>query len=296
MARLGMAPTRTQLNERLPRRVTMVMITHIPHLAGYYKDQVRITELSLQSMIKNAGEGLVFDVLVFDQNSCIEWQSRLYSFLDSGYIDNIYFSGHNIGKLAAFHKINGMVDSEIVAFTDDDVLFYPDWLVSSLDLIDNFPADLVTGSPILTRFKWYEKQLEHLKQIDTYKVEKLSWEDYPKDWLEDDALGRGLTIEGYVDIIRNAKEGQIEPYKVFRGELGGWAVGHHMQFTAVRKHVFRHLPIPGRELMGVMREWDVTMDTEGVIQLATEIRTCRHMGNVLDNSIVNDAIKMELVI
>ena len=48
--------------------------------------------------------------------------------------------------------------------------------------------------------------------------------------------------------------------------------------------------------MGVMREWDVAMDSGGVIQLATEIRTCRHMGNVLDNSIVNDAIDMELVI
>jgi len=242
MARLGKAPTREQLNERLPRRITMAMVTHIPHLAGYYKDQVRITELSLQSMIKNAGENLVFDVLVFDQNSCTEWRGRLASLQDSGYIDNLYISGHNIGKLAALHKINGMVDSEIICFTDDDVLFYPEWLATALDLIDNFPADLVTGSPILTRFKWYEKQLESFKNDNRTKVEKLSWEDYPKDWLEDDALGRGLALESYLDIIRNSKEGQIVPYKVFRGKLGGWAVGHHMQFTAIRRNVFKFLP------------------------------------------------------
>jgi len=189
-----------------------------------------------------------------------------------------------------------MVDSPIISYTDDDVLFYPEWLNQQMDLLEGFPADLVTGSPILSRFKWYEEQVERFRSNDEIKVEKLDWTDYPESWLEDDALGRGLPLEGYIDILRNAKEGQIIPVKVYNADLGAWAVGHHMQFTGVRGAIAPFLPKPGRELMGVMREWDVRMDTGGLSQLATLERTTRHMGNVMDNSIVGDAIGMELVI
>jgi hypothetical protein len=247
-------------------------------------------------MIKNAGTKLAFDTLIFDQNSCREWKQRLASFQDSGYIDNVYYSGHNIGKLAALHKIMGMVDSEILAYTDDDVLFYPLWLESALELIDDFPAHLVTGSPILTRFKWYEKQLERFENDDSYKVKKLNWKAYPSDWLEDDALGRGIPLSDYIDIIENAKEGEIRPVQFDREQLACWGVGHHMQFTARRGKIQEFAPHVGRELMGVMREWDVSMDTGGLTQVATLERTTRHMGNVMDNSIVQDAIDMELVI
>jgi hypothetical protein len=272
------------------------MITHIPHLGGYYKDHVTITELSLQSMVKNAGEGLVFDVMVFDQDSCVEWKQRLASFQDAGYIDNVYFSGNNIGKLPALHKIMGMVDSDILAYTDDDVLFYPNWLAEAVLVLDTFPASLVTGSPILTRFKWYEKQRERFENDSDYEVKELHWKAYPADWLEDDALGRGIALQDYIKIIKNATEGEIRPIQIHNGELGVWGVGHHMQFSATRRDVQQHLPVAGKELMGVMREWDVAMDLAGLTQVATLERTTRHMGNVMDNSIVQDAIDMELVI
>ena len=165
-----------------------------------------------------------------------------------------------------------------------------------MDLIDRFPADLVTGSPIVTRFKWYEKQKERFQNDPDYEVKNIKWQDYPKDWLEDDALGRGIPLETYLDIIKNAKEGEIKPVQFFNGELGAWGVGHHMQFTGVREPLLLCLPSPGRELMGVMREWDVAMDIAGLTQLATLDRTVRHMGNVMDNSIVDDVIGMELVI
>jgi hypothetical protein len=189
-----------------------------------------------------------------------------------------------------------MVGSEIISYTDDDVLFYPGWLDKAIDLIDLWPADLVTGSPILTRFKWYDKQRERFEDDPDIKVEDLSWKKYPKDWLEDDALGRGLDLKGYERLIEKSKEGEIRPFRAHQDGLSAWGVCHHMQFTGRRLALLETLPEPGRELMGVMREWDVAMDLVGMTQLATAERSTRHMGNVMDNSIVSDAIKMELVI
>jgi len=268
------------------------MVTFIPYVTGYYEDRITITELSLQSAIKGA-LGREMDILIFDQGSCPEWRGRLSSFLDLEYVTSVYFSGYNIGKRSALHKIMRMVDSEIISYTDDDVLFYPGWLDEAVTLLDEFPADLVTGSPILTRFKWYEKQLERFKNDNTITVEELSWEDYPKDWLKDDALGRGLPRTKYIRLITKAK---VRPVQVLRGGRKAWAVGHHMQFTAIRDAICPYFSISGRELMGGDTERDVAMDAGGLSQLATLERTTRHMGSTLDDSIVNDAINMELVI
>ena len=109
-------------------------------------------------------------------------------------------------------------------------------------------------------------------------------------------MGRGIPLQSYIEIIENATEGQVAPTQVYSKDHGAWAVGHHMQFTGVKESIRGHLPAPGRELMGVMREWDVAMDLGGLSQLATLQRTTRHLGNVMDNTIVSDAINMELVI
>ena len=69
-----------------------------------------------------------------------------------------------------------------------------------------------------------------------------------------------------------------------------------MQFLARCKEVRKYLPKPTNRLMGMMREWDVAMDNAGILQLATFERTCRHMGNVMDQNIINDAMEMELVL
>ncbi len=118
-------------------------------------------------------------------------------------------------------------------------------------------------------------------------------EEYPTRWVEDDALGRGIPFDRYLRMLKNNEE---KPHIVTFDEIEAWAVGHHMQFTAHREEVMKYLPDPTNKLMGMMKEWDNAMDHAGILQLATFERTCRHMGNVIDQSIVNDAIEMELVL
>lgn len=300
MARLGMSPQRNQINMKQPRAITLTSISYIPNLLGYYKDHMKISELCFNSMTTNAtSENRLYDFVVLDQGSCVEWRQRLISWANSGVIDDLILLNDNIGKLEALRKLFSYVKSSIFGYTDDDVLFYPDWLDTQMKLLQTFKgAKLVTGSPIITRFKWYPKMHRNLKKDKDIELEALHWTDYPRDWMEDDALCRGIPMERYVEICENAVEGEIVPVKVkdTTSEAEAWAVGHHMQFLGDREVLKRFLPTPKKALMGFMRDWDVALDNAGATQLATIDRTCRHMGNVLDNSIVDDAIGMELVL
>jgi len=271
------------------------MITHIPHLAGYYKDRMAITELSLNSMINNASKYREFDITILDQNSCSEWKSKLASWQESEWITNVIFLGHNVGKLGGLRILFNAVSSEIVGYTDDDVLFFPSWLDKQMEVLEGFPGcGLVTGSPVLTKFKFYPVGQATMRALDAFdtRVGEIG-KDYPMQWLEDDCLCRGMTIENYLQIVDDEK---IKPLIVKWGDTEAWAVGHHMQLIAKRKTVMEYLPKPTRKFMGMMREWDVAMDNASVIQLATFERTSRHMGNVMDQSIVNDAIEMGVVL
>jgi hypothetical protein len=300
MARLGRSPQVAEATAKQPRKITLTTITHIPHLLGFYKDHMKISELCFNSMITNAtSEGRLFDFVVLDQGSCLEWRQKLISWHASGLIDDLILLNDNIGKLEALRKLLSYVKSDIFGYTDDDVLFYPKWLDQHMKLLGTFKGcKLVTGSPIITRFKWYPKQLKTMEKDKDITVRVLDWKDYPRDWMEDDALCRGIPMDRYIEICESAVEGQIVPIQVKDkvSEAEGWAVGHHMQLLGDREVLLNHLPPPKVALMGFMREWDVNMDKAGSIQLATLERTCRHMGNVLDNSIVDDALQMELVL
>lgn len=294
MARLGLAPERFDFNLKQPRAITLAMITHIPHLAGYHKDRLRIADLALQSMLTNSRSPTkdlyAFDTLIYDQGSCEEWRSRLYSLQRSGYINTVVFNDNNVGKCHALHKIMGMVDSEYIAYSDDDVLFYKEWLFKQMDLLKSHDkVALVTGWPVISRFHHYNKMRENMEKDGV-----VPYVDRIEDrWIELDAMGRGLPMANYLE----APEAQRSMFKVdITDELTAWAVGHHMQFIGKRKILQEALPKCQMRLMGRMREMDYNLVDAGYWSLATEEPTCRHMGNVMDNTIVDETLDMELVL
>jgi len=246
-------------------------------------------------MISNASDSREVDITILDQNSCPEWKSKLASWQGSGWINNIIFLGDNIGKLEGLRMLMNAVQSEIISYTDDDVLFYGGWLDKQMEVLDGIHmCHLVTGSPVLTKFKWHSGLLGWMQNHDEYDVRLGEvGKEYPMRWLEDDGLCRGIPPKEYLKIV---KKDNVEPWILKYEGIEAWLVGHHMQFTAKRRIVKKYLPKPSKALMGQMREWDVKMDKEKVLQLATFERTCRHMGNVMDQQIVDDAIEMELVL
>jgi glycosyltransferase involved in cell wall biosynthesis len=295
MARIGKAPQRAEYYRRQIPRVTMFMITHIPNTAGYYKDHIRITELSMNSMITHAAkEGRYFDFLVWDNGSSHEWQARLMNMYLDGYISRVVFSD-NVGKCSAMKHGLSMIQSEIVAYSDDDVLFYPDWLNKQLTLLDSIPkVASVSGSPVASLFNHFKIQRKRYGTgyklvTSTYNEENL----LNDQWIEDDAICRGLTPELYMSVHGEDEQVMV---KDSISELEWWDHGHHMQFTGNREVLLKAMPDCENRLMGRMREWNTQVQSGGYKQITTIDRTCRHMGNVLDNTIVQEAIQMGLVI
>ncbi|MFV1950112.1 MAG: glycosyltransferase family 2 protein, partial [Anaerolineales bacterium] len=78
-----------------PKPVTVVIITYIPYLSGYYQYGLDVLELSLNSIWENTEEA--FDLLVFDNNSCEQVQEYLLSQKDHKKIQYLILSDDNVG-------------------------------------------------------------------------------------------------------------------------------------------------------------------------------------------------------
>ena len=72
--------------------------------------------------------------------------------------------------------------------------------------------------------------------------------------------------------------------------------GHHMQFLAKRESVLKFLPDCNNKMMKTAASpWNKAIDAAGLLQITTSDRVCRHIGNILDESIIEDSRKMGLL-
>jgi len=60
-----------------PQPVTVVIITYIPYLSGYFQNSLEVLSRALKSIWENTEEA--FDLLVFDNGSCNEVREYLIS-------------------------------------------------------------------------------------------------------------------------------------------------------------------------------------------------------------------------
>jgi len=292
MARLGMNPNRDKLVKSDPPAYTLSMITHLPYMSGYHKGRKQIIELSLNSMMMNSFPFREeYQVVVFDNGSCREWQTKLLEMVAAGYIDQVILSHHNIGKPAALRVLMGASRTRIFGYSDDDILFYENWFMQQIHLLTNFPnVAKVSGVPVKSLFPHYLDQSHYdFKGNDgTVKTEVGQW--FPREWLEDDAMGRGMPIELYLKVHGD------DEILLKTGTVEAFGHGHHCQFLGYRDLLLEHLPDSNQMAMGRMREWDNAIQDSGLYQITTKNRTARHMGNVLDSVIVNEVIEMGLVL
>ncbi|HPC06129.1 MAG TPA: glycosyltransferase family A protein, partial [Anaerolineaceae bacterium] len=147
--RIGQNPAKNQKEVAKPERITVAVLNYIPVLSGYYSQMLDVLKVCLGSIRDTAD--LPFDLLVFDNGSCEEVTRYLNEEKDQGRIQYLMLSEKNLGKGGAWNMIFSGAPGEIIAYTDNDVQFYPGWLSKSVELLETYPTvGMVTARPFRT--------------------------------------------------------------------------------------------------------------------------------------------------
>lgn len=296
MTRIGINPARGGTAARLPERVTVAILTYLPSLDGYFAQRLEVLKLSLASL--KAYTSLPHDLFIFDNGSCepaVEYLSGLKS---AGQVDYLLFSQRNIGKIDALRVLFNAAPGELIAYADDDILFYPGWLQASLEVLEAFPqAGMVSGAPLRGGSSHAMHALEALVSADSPGLEARRERLIPDDWERDWALSTGRDPEAHLAetrdqldlVLRSARPGGSGYVEA----VGG---ANHFQYLAPKQTLLKSLPSAwtGR-LMGWMIELDEAVDRLGCLRLSTTQRFTRHLGNSLSPQVIQEAIQMGLL-
>src|SRR3989304_9938516 len=271
--RVGQNPIKSIERIAPPAPVTVVVISYIPFLGGYYADSLELLKLCLGSLWENTeGE---YDLMLFDNGSCSEVQNYLLTLQAEGRIQWLTLSERNLGKAGAWNLALAAAPGAFVAYADSDVFFYPGWLQASVEVLKAFPkAGMVTAMPILTpekystnTIKWAKKQ----RGIGMKRGELLPWENF---WRHARSLG---DTEKQARRFYSENESVKLSYRRKRYYVGA----AHFQFMAPKSVLRDVLPIPAERPMGRVRLLDEVINTRGYLRLSTETWFVQHLGNVL---------------
>ena len=274
MPRIGINPARGKLSDYRPSRVTLAMLTHIPDQSGYFAKRFEVMRLSLESMIANSPAGT--DVLVFDNGSCKEVVDYLRAMRDAGKVQYLLLSSRNVGKIGAFQILFRAAPGEIVAYSDDDILFLPGWLDESLKIMDGFPkVGMVSGYYLRTQMRHAtDSTLRYIEGSDV-AVERGSL--ITREWELHYIENYGRTAEQYEEYVAG-----IDDIMIARNGARAFVSATHMQFLIPKRVILDALPREwGGQLMGQMRELDIEVDHLGYLRLSTSERVTRFLGNAI---------------
>jgi glycosyltransferase involved in cell wall biosynthesis len=285
--RIGQNPAKFVKTVAQPERITVAVLNYIPMLSGYYADLLNVLQAHLSSLRQNAG--LPFDLMIFDNGSCEEVQEFLLNEFNSGDIDYLLLSRKNLGKGGAWNILFGGAPGEVIAYTDNDVLFSQDWLKESMEILEKYPnVGMVTARPFRTNPEFYSATVYWAAGNPEVKVDRgslVKWEDF-----RDFDLSLGQSLEEIQKRFNETEDIRFD----YRG-IQSYAGASHWQFTAYKSVLQKYLPFTMDRPMGQVKQLDQKMNNEGYLRLMTVQPLAMNMSNqvsVSSNNIPN-AIKKQ---
>lgn len=290
MTRIGINPARKKTSKYKPARVTAAVLTYIPDFSGYFKQRLDILQLSLASLRKSTN--LPFDLMVFDNGSCSDVVKYLQNLQNKGKINFLLLAKENIGKIGALRILFNAAPGEIIAYSDDDIFFYPGWLEAQLQILEAFPnAGMVSGVPVRNASKHANQSLKKLIAHPNPQISVSLERVIPDKWETDWAQSTGRDPAKHIRETQNEKDLLLK-IKQTDSNKSIEAIGsaNHFQFIAQKNVITRALPSEWHgNLMGSMVEMDEAVDANGYLRLSTVNRYTRHIGNVLSDEILDEA-------
>jgi len=269
--RKGQNPAKFVKDVARPERITAAMLTYIPFLSGFYEETLDVLKVSLDSMREDAG--LPFDLLVFDNGSCPEARDYLIQEKEAGRIQYLILSEKNVGKGGAWNVILAGAPGEIIAYADSDVLFSPNWLARSVEILETYPnVGMVTARPYRTPPEFYSTTLDWARQnAHLEDGQFIPWETF----LEFN-LSLGQTEEENVKVYAETKD-----WKLSYNGVTAMAGASHWQFTAYKSTLQHFLPFDMSRPMGQVRRLDQRMNDAGLLRLMVPDPLAMNMSNTL---------------
>jgi len=286
MARFGMNPARNKYTSYSPSRVTAAMMTYIPNLEGYFNFKMDVLKLSLESLIHSLNGQM--DIVVMNNGSCGLVREYLDQQLDNGRIDYLIHSRRNLGVIGGFKVLFNSVPGEIIAYCDDDVLYYPGWLEAHLVILDIYPrAGMISGAPVGYSSDHAVKALEDFKtnfQQDLVVERKPRVEEWEESW----AVSTGRPAAEHLQAIKSTPNIHL----VYKG-VEAVQSAKHFQFVTPKKIICEVFsPIWSGSLMDGLVALDESVDKLGYLRLSTPQRFTRHIGNTISQDIQKEAERL----
>lgn len=273
--RIGKNPQLDQQTDLQKREVTVCILSHIPAMAGYFEQSLRILQICIESARENTK--IPFHLLVFDNASCAETQDYLQSAYNAGLIDILIQSKENFGKTGAFNKIFSIVDTKILSYADGDVFFGPEWLEKQLLILNNIPnIGIVTGMPRKQYRDVYTAKglLLAEKSPNIYRIDKGNF--ISEESMRIYCLGVGKNFDEYFLQFKDQPD-----IRISAGNVQAILGAGHFQFTGYADTFKKIIPFENETRLSVQEDvqLDSGVDNLELLRLSTPDVTIYHMGN-----------------
>ena len=269
--------------------VSVGVLNHIPELAGYYADGLRVLGLCLLSIREHADRD--FELIVSDNNSCSEVREFLTQQQQSGLIDTLILNSTNLGH-NGIAQMMGATSGRYFFFSDWDIYHRPNYMKEQINLAEIFPdVGMVGGRP--TRHlsqKYTERTKRFIDERSDMTMEEGHFIPYESllEFAEQTGghVSQGTPKQRIEALTKEHKEIRLS-YQNNQCYLGA----SHMQYLMPRRAI---------DAMGIHWHDEVRCKTEVVdlpladvdfLRITTTEAYVDHIGNSLSNKKLEDEYK-----
>lgn len=283
--RQGSNPQKTQPLLKLKTNHRVVMVVFVPELSAYYKSMFDVIKVSIASLVKTLPKTSA--ITIVDNGSCDEVVTYLSDLYKNKKIDALQLFKTNIGKIDALMSGARGAREPIITLTDCDILFKANWVKKTIEIFNTF-KNVGSVSPIPTRTGITYFTFSAQKAILLGKL-KLHFEEIPSNFEENNKFLKSINWD--IETNKRALWPVVSKNKV-KAMIGS----DHQVLTLRRDILFNCTPSkPSFTKVGKEseREYvDLAIDLSGGLRLSTYNFYAYHMGNVLEQWMVESCEKL----